>query len=271
MSTGGFIFGGAISADESSGFKFGMANEISATSASSAGFQVPASGTYKFKFGTTVSSCASTASSGFVFGRNEKLFHQTMPFSGFKFASSASGSQTKDSSFVFGTAQQSSEQRCTGSGLLEKLLESDKPDTSNEPIMFPEHADVASIKPSFQSMLGHVTSPAGVGDNHEGFQFTFSLQKDKQVMQQPQVLQQVQPKSPRSPDVEANGYYVNKVSGMCITCRLYYLLFITLDIHCAVCTMDCILHCGRPIIYCSMPLIFCTGEISMLCWRTGSS
>ena len=102
----------------------------------------------------------------------------------------------------------------SSSALLEQLLTSDDPPETTQRSIFgaasPGGAFVSTAdgsKPSgFQAKLGQVTSPvtSEAGKEKAGFQFTFNLQKQQQSQQQPA--------SPRSPEVDEHGFYLNRVT-----------------------------------------------------------
>ena len=203
----GFKFGSTTGTTEAGGFKFGTPpggfkfgapqkaddTPTAESSSSSAGF--------KFSFGTPTTTKASAVSSGFSFSGSKPTTSAAQP-SGFQFGKPQ-------------TAAASAEKKPeSSSALLEQLLTSDDPPETTQRSIFgatsPGGAFVSTAdgsKPSgFQAKLGQVTSPvtSEAGKEKAGFQFTFNLQKQQQSQQQ-------QPASPRSPEVDEHGFYLNRV------------------------------------------------------------
>ncbi|XP_070173906.1 E3 SUMO-protein ligase RanBP2-like isoform X2 [Littorina saxatilis] len=211
---GGFKFGTAPgSTPEAGGFKFGTPQKTAPVTTAES---TPTTSGFKFTFGTPTTKApaatTSTPSSGFVFGTpTAKPAASPAQPSGFAFSSSGASKDSKDTGFSFAKPQEQKPE--CGSALLQQLLTSeDSPETKPKlsafgntppPGMFSGASDAS--KPSgFQSKLGQVTSPTNQtgaeGKEAAGFQFTFNLQKQ----------QQQQPSTPKTPEVDEKGFYLNK-------------------------------------------------------------
>ncbi|KAL8618871.1 hypothetical protein ACOMHN_000878 [Nucella lapillus] len=246
----GFKFGAspASASTEAAGFKFTPSKPAeSTTTANPGGFKftfgtqsgsvfggtqssasnVSAATTAPTQGATTVATTSNaatttaTAKPGFVFGGGAAATTAEASGTGFSFSTDAPATQEsagKDSGFSFAKPQpppaQPAEKSEPCSGLLKQLLTTeDEPEsTTPKPSLFGSAAiatPTASESPQpsgFQARLGQVTSPTtetqADGTTKAGFQFTFSLQKQQQSPHQAS--------SSRSPEVNDQGFYLNK-------------------------------------------------------------
>ncbi|XP_076453510.1 LOW QUALITY PROTEIN: E3 SUMO-protein ligase RanBP2-like [Babylonia areolata] len=209
------------------GFKFSFGTP---SSSSVFGTQSTASTAGTPAFGTTTTTTTTTTTvsvtptttatakppAGFVFGGSKPGAPAAAQTPGFTFGVNTSAA--KDTAgFSFAKPQATvppTEKSEPCSGLLQQLLTTeDQPEKIQTPAQgsvfgtaSPATSD--SSKPSgFQARLGQMTSPTTEtnkdGSQKSGFQFTFSLQKQQQQ-------QNAQPAGPKSPEVDEQGFYLNK-------------------------------------------------------------
>lgn len=223
--------GGSKSGTAESGFKFVVpaSKNIQGPSAGSTGFKFMLPEVSGFKFGTT-SSSTSVATTGCGFGGVSTIAATTTQ------TSTVTSTTSTSSGFIF--PNQSGDKDGSGSLLKQLLMTEDKTSTDQSAKGFAFNSSVQSSSsaeqtksgpgwmssfptPSsesfkasgFQARLGQVTSPtiqAGSERKETGFQFTFSMTPQTQYQKAQQLAI-----SPKSPNADDNGHYLNKVINLC--------------------------------------------------------